>query len=627
MRDERPGPEIRRDFVFVNTDVLREKIDHLPTTAGIYLFKDAEGRILYVGKAADIKKRVRSYFRTGGGRDLKTLLMLEKAADIGYVITGSEKEAFILEDNLIKEYHPRYNIKFRDDKHYPLLKLSVTDEFPVLSIVRRMDNDGSVYFGPYPSAHSLRETVKWIRRIFPIRTSLDTKFSRLPSCGPSGTDPETCRPDAGRYRETVRQVRMFLEGRNESLLEELRKNMAAEAEHLNFEAAAKIRNQIEHIRRVIERQSMFSRGSLDQDAIGLFQNGSFSFYVLFIRRGKLLGGQGFTIAAPELSTEEALSSFIHQYYEEGRYIPREILIPLPLPDRNALQQWLSGAGQKKVNIVVPRKGEKTHLLDTARKNAERFIQAETGMSGAAGLLRSLKDELHLTRIPRRIEAFDISNLQGENAVGSMVHFADGKPVRERYRHFKIRTISGADDPGMMAEVLLRRYEKAAAERDLPDLVLLDGGRGQLNAGSEVFRRLEIRDVDLLSLAKERVRGEDSVAGENTEEKIFHPQRKEPIILARHSPLRNFLDRIRDEAHRFAISFHKKIRTKQAIVSRLAEIPDVGRVRQKALLEFFGSVERIQEAREEELTRAPKMNRKSAHAVYDFFHSPGEPSAM
>lgn len=602
----------------MNIDLLRKKVDHLPAAPGVYLFRDPEGRILYVGKAADIKQRVRSYFRSPGGRDIKTIMMLEKAADIEYVITGSEKEAFILEDNLIKEYHPPYNIKFRDDKRYPLLKLPVAEEFPVLSIVRRAENDGSLYFGPYPSAHSLRETVKWIRRIFPIRTSLDTKFSRLPPC--AATEPETCRPGVERYRETVRQVRMFLEGENESLLAEMRRKMAAEAENMNFEAAAKTRDRIEHIRRVVERQSIVSRSPLDQDVIGFVRNGSLSFYVLFIRRGKLLGGQGYTLSGSELLAEEILSSFIHEYYGEGRYIPGEILISLPISDRVALQQWLTAVRRKRARIIVPRKGEKIHLLDLARRNAEKFLDPETGVWGTADLLRSLRKELNLARVPRRIEAFDISNLQGENAVGAMVCFEDGRPVREKYRHFRIRTVFGADDYAMMAEVLSRRYEKTVPEGGLPDLVLLDGGRGQLNVGVDVFKRLQIKGVDLLSLAKERIRG-SGLRDERTEEKIFHPDRNEPFILPRYSPVLNFLDRIRDEAHRFAVSFHKRVRRKETILSRLAEIPDVGRARQKALLEFFGSVERIKDAPEEELGRAPKMNRKSAHAVYRFFHSP------
>ncbi len=413
---------------------------------------------------------------------------------------------------------------------------------------------------------------------------------------------------------------MFLEGENESLLAEMRRKMAAEAENMNFEAAAKTRDRIEHIRRVVERQSIVSRSPLDQDVIGFVRNGSLSFYVLFIRRGKLLGGQGYTLSGSELSAEEILSSFIHEYYGEGRYIPGEILISLPISDRVALQQWLTAVRRKRARIIVPRKGEKIHLLDLARRNAEKFLDPETGVWGTADLLRSLRKELNLARVPRRIEAFDISNLQGENAVGAMVCFEDGRPVREKYRHFRIRTVFGADDYAMMAEVLSRRYEKTVPEGGLPDLVLLDGGRGQLNVGVDVFKRLQIKGVDLLSLAKERIRG-SGLRDERTEEKIFHPDRNEPFILPRYSPVLNFLDRIRDEAHRFAVSFHKRVRRKETILSRLAEIPDVGRARQKALLEFFGSVERIKDAPEEELGRAPKMNRKSAHAVYRFFHSP------
>jgi len=595
---------------------LEEKIECLSTNPGVYLFKDAQGNILYVGKAANLEHRVRSYLQKPFEKDLKTLTMLEQAADIETIITDTEKEALILEDNLIKQYHPRYNIKLRDDKDYPCLRLSVEEEYPALSIVRRIRKDRSLYFGPYPSAHSLRETLKLIRRIFPIRTSLDTKFTRrLPSWG---------KVEPAGYREVVHQVRMFLEGKNESLIASLKKKMAGEANRLNFESAARIRDQIEHIRKVIEKQKIISREFLDQDVIALVRGEEkVAIYLLFLRRGKLLGGRGFGLPPSELPEGEILESFIQQYYGPGKFIPQQILVPAVLPGHRVIEEWLGEEKKKKVRILAPSRGEKWNLIKMARENAENFLLPRSGREEDMDkLLSALQEELHLLNIPRRIEAFDISDILGLYAVGSMVCFREGKPDKERYRHFKIKTAAVADDYKMMREVLLRRYRKVLSEDELPDLVVVDGGRGQLNVAREVFQELEIQGVDLLGLAKERIEGGPGPWGmEKTEEKIFHPQFAEPFILERHSPLLNFLDRIRDEAHRFAIAYHKKIRGKGTIKSRLGEIPGIGTARQKVLLEFYGTVEKIREATVEELLRVPGMNRRTAQTVFHFFHSP------
>lgn len=595
---------------------LLEKVEHLPTNPGVYLFKDPHGNILYVGKAANLLHRVRSYFQRTTEQGLKTLTLLEQAADVEAIITDTEKEALLLEDNLIKQHHPRYNIKFRDDKYYPCLRLSVEEEFPVLSIVRRIRKDRSLYFGPYPSATSLRETVKLIRRIFPIRTSLDTKFSRRL--------PPWEKIDLARYQEVVHQVRMFLEGKDELLLAVLKKKMAGEAERLNFEGAARIRDQVEHIQKVIEKQKIISRDFLDRDVIGFYRGEEgIAVYLLFLRRGKLLGGRGFALPPSELPEGEILESFIQQYYGPGKFILHQILLPVALPNQRFIKRWLADEKKKRVQILIPARGEKKHLLDMARENAQSFIVPRTGdEEETEKLLATFREKLHLFKIPRLIEAFDISDILGLYAVGSMVCFQDGKPDKDRYRHFKIKTVAGADDYGMMKEVLLRRYRKALAENDLPDLVLVDGGRGQLNVAREVFQELKIQGVDLLSLAKERIgEGPGPFEKKKTEEKIFHPRFPEPFILERHSPLLNFLDRIRDEAHRFAITYHKKIRGKWTIQSLLEEIPGIGPVRQKELLEFFGSIEKIGEATVEELLRVPGMNRKAAQTVYQFFHPP------
>ena len=600
-------------------------------TPGVYLFKDKKGTILYVGKAGDIKHRVSSYFQRPTEKDVKTMAMVERVADIDTIVTDTEKEAFILENNLIKQHRPRYNVKLRDDKNYPCLRLSVEEEYPTLTIVRRIKKDRSIYFGPYPSATSLKQTLKLIRRLFPIRTCLDTKFThRLRPCinYEMGRCVGPCcgKVDPVEYREMVHQVRMFLEGKNRDLLERLKKKMEEESEQLHFEAAAKIRDQIEHIEHVVERQKIVSRDFLDQDVIGFHrQDHQIIVYPLFVRAGKLLGGKGFTLLSTGLPDEEVVSSFLHQYYQEGKFIPEQILIPMAVPEQSLIERWLTEMKGKKVRIVAPIKGDKKHLLRMASENAEKFLLAETEMErDRKKLLETLREKLHLRKTPHRIEAFDISNLQGRYAVGSMVSFEEGEPVKDQYRHFKIKTIEGTDDYGMMYEVLLRRYKKAIEENDLPDLVLLDGGRGQLNVGQEVFKELLIEGVDLIGLAKERViEGSTPSRVRKTEEKVFHPQYKEPLILGRNSSLLHLLDRIRDEAHRFAITYHKKVRQKATIRSILGEIPEIGEVREKELLKYFGSVEKVREASSEDLARAPKMTEKLGRKVFDFFRNKEE----
>jgi len=607
-------------------NILDQKLENLPDSPGVYLFKDEKGTILYVGKAGNIKHRVSSYFQKPDGKDAKTLTLLERVSDIDTIVTDTEKEAFILENNLIKEYRPRYNVKLRDDKTYPLLKLSMEEEFPTLCVVRRAKRDGSIYFGPYPSATSLRETLKLIRRLFPIRTCFDTKFThRLRPCinyeMGRCTGPCCGKIDSVQYREIVHQVRMFLEGKDKDLVERLKRRMEKESEQLHFEGAAKIRDQIKHLEHVIEKQKMVSSDFVDQDVIGFHrQDRTIIIYPLFVRAGKLLGGKGFTFPSTGLPDEEVSSSFLHQYYREGKFIPKKVLIPKAVPDQSLVEQWLTELKGEKVRILVPARGDKKRLLDLACENAEKFLRAEEEIEkDQERLLDALRESLHLRKIPWRIEAFDISNIQGRNAVGSMVVFENGKAAKEQYRHFKIKTIEGADDYGMMYEVLLRRYQRALQEKDLPDLVLLDGGKGQLSVGQEVFKELRIKEVDLISLAKERtIGGLHSFKFRRTEEKIFHPQFKEPLGLEKHSALLHFLDQIRDEAHRFAITYHKKLMGNETVKSELGDIPGIGKMRERELLKHFGSVQKIKEATVEELTKAPRMNLKIAQRVYDFF---------
>jgi excinuclease ABC subunit C len=365
---------------------------------------------------------------------------------------------------------------------------------------------------------------------------------------------------------------------------------------------------------------LFRSDLVDRDVIGFHRrDGSVVIHPLFIRGGKLLGGKGFVLSSPILPDEEVLLAYLHQYYREGRFIPDEVLLPMAVPEQELLGQWLGELKGKGVRVLVPARGDRTRLLEMACDNAASFLVAEAEVErDREAFLETLRERLRLTRLPRRVEAFDISNIQGGHAVGSMVVFQEGVAARDRYRHFKIRSIEGADDYGMMYEVLLRRYTRALEEKDLPDLALIDGGRGQLNVAAEVFRELGIREVDLLSLAKEKP-VENMPRAAWSEEKVFHPLYRDPMTFDRRSPILHFLDRVRDEAHRFAVTHHKKLRGRRTIRSILGEIPGVGPARQRELLKHFGSTEGVSEANIEDITRVKGMNRETAVRVHAFFH--------
>ena len=555
--------------------------------------------------------------------------MLEQVADVETIITDTEKEALIIENNLIKEYRPRYNVKLRDDKNYPCLKLSTEDEYPTLCIVRQIKKDHYVYFGPYPSATSLRETL----RADPQALSDPDMPRHEIHPSPEALHQLRDGPVFGSLRRQDRPPsvpgdrsagpEILLEGKNEALIESPRRRDRRKGGAPQFSRP----RQKSAIRSPIsigssKNRRIVSTDFIDQDVIGLHrQDHTIVVHPLFIRAGKLLGGRGFTFPSVAFPEEEVLGSFLHQYYREGKFIPDQILLPAPVPDLKLMEEWFTDLKGKTVRILVPVRGEKKHLLDLACQNAEKFLRTEAEVAqDREELLELLKEGLHLTRLPRRIEAFDMSNLQGRHAVGSMVVFENGKAANERYRHYKIKSVEGADDYGMMYEVLLRRYTRALEENDLPDLVLVDGGKGQMNIAQEVFKELHIRGVDLVSLAKERpAEGAGTKKPGSFGEKVFHPQFRGPLTLGKHSPLIHLLDRIRDEAHRFAITYHKKVRSKGTIKSALGDIPGIGRVRQRALLKHFGSLDKVGEATLEELAGAPKMNSNAVQKVYEFFH--------
>ncbi len=607
---------------------IENNVQLLPDSPGVYLLKDPKGTVIYIGKAKSLRNRVRSYFQRFDERDIKTRTLISKIADVDYLVTESEKEALILENNLIKKHKPRYNVKIKDDKNYPCLRLTVEEPFPRLMIVRRIKRDGSLYFGPYPSALSVRNTLKLIYKLFPLRGCTDTKFkNRSRPCinYQMGRCLAPCveKVHTQTYGEVVKEVRLFLQGKGRELIRILRERMKEKSESLDFEGAAIIRDQIQSIERVIERQHIVSKGAIDQDVIGFQRNGGIGVQTLFVRNGMLMGGRFFSLSHQKWPDEEIISSFVNQFYGEGKFIPQEVLLPFPIEDHGLIEQWLTEKKGSRVRLVVPKRGNRLHLVRMAMENAEKILRSKTQLeTDPDTLLRELQQKLRLNHFPRRIEAFDISDTKGGAAVGSMVVFEGGEPLKSRYRHFRIRSSLGADDYGKMYEILNRRFERALQEEGLPDLVMVDGGKGHMNVALGVLRELGIEGVDVIGLAKDRAQRGHGPTIERKGERIFLPKRKEPISLGKTSPALRLLQHIRDESHRFAIAYHKKLRHKGNFRSLLDEIPGIGGERKRQLLRYYKSVEKIREASVQELESVPKMNKKAAKEVFTFFHGTG-----
>ena len=604
------------------------KVQLLPESPGVYLLKDHKGTIIYIGKAKSLRNRVRSYFQRSDERDVKTRTLINKIADVDYLVTESEKEALILENNLIKKHKPRYNVKIKDDKNYPCLRLTIEEPFPRLMIVRRIKRDGSLYFGPYPSAVSVRNTLKLIYKLFPLRSCKDAKFkNRTRPCinYQMGRCLAPCvgKVDAHTHGEIVREVRLFLEGKDHELIRILKRRMREKSDRLDFEGAAGLRDQIQSIEKTIEKQHIVSKRFLDQDVIGFHRNRGIGVQALFVRSGMLMGGRFFSLAHHQWPDEEIISSFINQFYGEGKFIPQEILVPFSVQDHELIEQWLTEKRGSRVRLMVPKRGDRLRLIRMAMDNAEKALRSKAELEiDPEHILRELQQKLHLNRFPRMIEAFDISDIKGGAAVGSMVVFQAGEPLKSRYRHFRIKFPLGADDYGMMYEILIRRYQRALQEGELPDLVMVDGGKGQMNVALGVLKELGIDGIDVIGLAKDRVQKGHAPTIARKGERIFLPKRKEPISLGKTSPALRLLQRIRDESHRFAITYHKKLRQKGNFRSLLDEIPGIGKERKKHLLRYFKSVAKIREASLEELESIPRINRKVAQQVYAFFHRTG-----
>jgi excinuclease ABC subunit C len=608
-----------------------EKLVNLPSRPGVYLMRDKAGKVIYVGKAKDLRSRVRAYFNSADERS-QVQFLVQRIEDFETLVTTSDKEALILENNLIKQYKPRYNIRLKDDKSYLSIKVTTAHPWPRIFATRKIVKDGSRYFGPFSSAVAARETIDIIEKHFLLRNCTDHNFrNRSRPC--LQYQIKRCMapcvlPVAEEiYREHVRQAMLFIDGKRQELVAELRQKMEQKSEALEFEAAARIRDQIQAVEKTLEKQRMVAHWGADQDIFGLYREGGFiEVQVLLVRQGKLTDNLSYSLEDLEFPNEEIVGSVLTQFYQGARFIPDEILVPVELEDRDARAEYLSERKGKKIEVFCPQRGDKRHLVQMAEENAKQsFSERHDQEKAREKMLRELELNLHLKRYPQRIECFDISTIHGAHAVGSMVTFINGEPDKRFYRHFRIRTIdasSGGDDFGMMLEMLKRRFARGKEDADLPDLIVVDGGRGQLAMALTAMAELGIDGVDAVGLAKMRVQAAArSTEIERSEERVFLPGQSNPVILKRNSNALFLLQRVRDEAHRFAITHHRKLRSRQTLYSALDRIPGVGGARKRALLRAFGSVKRIEAATLEELLQVPLMNQRIAQDILQALHDP------
>lgn len=608
---------------------LEEKIKNLPDRPGVYLMKNAKGRVIYVGKARSLRSRARSYFQKGFEPDPRKVAMVGKIRDLETVVTASELEAFILEANLIKKHKPRYNIILRDDKNYPYLKLSINEDFPALCVTRKLEKDGARYFGPYVPAGPMWETLKFINRTFPLRKcrkkNVGSKVERPCLQHGMGRCSGACggRVTKEEYAKIVDEVAMFLSGKDRELVKRLERRMETASEALNFEAAASIRDRISALERATGIQRVVSQKMEDRDVIAVAKEGAAAdVQIMFVRGGKLLGRKDFYLDDTLGSTEdEILTGFINQFYAVGREVPPELLVSHPLEQAELVCGMLARMRGKTVELAVPVRGAKKKLVEMALDNAR--VTLEQNLKTDAGrelVLMSLKSELGLKRLPRRIEAFDISNIGGAEAVGSMVSFRDGQPDKSGYRHFRIRGVEGSNDFAMMAEVISRRYRRVMEEgADWPDLILIDGGSGQLSAATDALTEIgaDVEELDVIGLAKAREKGMRyaGIREARAFERVYSPQETAPKVLPPTSAAVNLLAQVRDESHRFAITHHRKLRGKKAAKSPLDDIPGIGKKRKMQLLKHFGSFRAIREASLDELKAVKGMPEKVAEEIH------------
>jgi excinuclease ABC subunit C len=581
---------------------IQTQLKALPAKPGVYIFKDAQKQVIYVGKATKLRHRVKYYFGPSSTLTPKIQQLATEINDLEFMFTNSEQEAFILENNLIKKFHPKYNVRLKDDKTYPYIRIDTASDYPGIYVTRRYDRVNGKYFGPFADAASVRKTLKLIESIFPFRSCNKTikditakpclKYHIHRCLGP-------CIGAINKqdYAQVIRQVILFLEGKQEIILKELKQKMLTASQALQFEKAAFIRDQIKAVEHVIEGQRIAVTVKGDQDVIAIARNGDEALVELFlIRNNKLIGRNNLVLDG--IQDEEPVkitASFLKQYYQSATSIPPKILLQYPVDEPEIISDWLKSIRGAPVKLLVPQKGIKKQMIDMVANNAQRNLELykiKRSASIAYGdVLNELKEKLHLPKLPLIIEGYDISNIQGTLAVGSMVVFENGSPRNSRYRRFKIKTITGSDDYGMMKEMLRRRFNNNLQKGDswaiVPDMILIDGGKGHLNAALEVLSELALESIPVASLAKER-------------EEVFIPGNPQPLPISRTSPALYLLQRIRDEAHRFALGYHQKLRQKTGLTSALDSVPGIGPKRKKALLKEFGSVSGIKRASKDDM---------------------------
>lgn len=610
---------------------LQEKLDRLPNKPGVYLMKSAENQIIYVGKAINLRNRVRSYFQQSRNHSPKTIALVKQIVDLEYVVTDSEVEALILESNLIKEHSPWFNVRLKDDKNYPYIKVTVNEDFPRVLLVRRRVRDGARYYGPYTSASAVRNTINFLRKLFPIRSCNKKIIAGEQNDRPClnyhiGRCSGPCAGyiDKESYRLIVDEVCLFLEGRHERLIPDLREKMKQASQSLQFEQAAKLRDRIESLEHIVQRQKIVAQEDIDQDILGYARAGDLACVQLFyVRGGKIIGGDHFILQCSiDEEQDEIITAFIKQYYHENVVIPKELLLPHDLSEADLLSEWLSGLRNSRVYLLYPQRGKKKELVEMVTKNAQLVLddlraREQRKIQEINRGLWELKHALKLDDELRRIEAYDISNTQGSHTVASMVVMIDGQPVNDQYRRFKIQSVEdGPNDYLAMQEVIRRRFVRGLKEKsgavegdkfsDFPDLVLIDGGKGQLSSALEIRDQLGI-DIPFIGLAEQF-------------EEIYLENQSHPLLLPRESQGLYLVQRIRDEAHRFALSYHRHLRGKAQKRSVLDQIPGVGSKRKKALLSHFGTVKKIRTASIEELAQVEGISDKIATEIYQHLHS-------
>ncbi len=615
----------------MTSELISEQLKHLPAGPGVYLMRDAGGTIIYVGKAASLRNRVRSYFGPQERLDQKTQALVTHIHDFEFFLTGSEEEALILENNLIKRHRPHYNVLLKDDKTFPFLKISLNEDWPSVTMTRRVEDDGARYFGPFTSAWSVKQTLQVLKGIFPLRRC--TKPI-------TGTDPRPCldyyihlcpAPCTGaigrkEYNDTIKQVVLFLEGKQDRVIRGLESKMEKASEGLEFEKAAQIRDQLQAIGRVIEGQKVAARIRGEQDVIAFVSERDRAYVqVFFIRGSKLIGRESFIMqGTASEEPERIMTGFIKQFYSSATHTPPLILMQYHVEDQAVIESWLKGKRGGKVSIQVPSRGNKKHLVEIVAENAahglaqlkiKSFLKEGSSTAALAEAMAEIQKELNLPTLPNRMECYDISNIQGRAAVGSMVVFEKGKPKPAHYRRFRIKTVSGADDYAMLQEVLRRRFKRYSDRNEenpppadgwavQPDLVLIDGGKGQLSSAVEAMKETGVGAIPVAGLAKQN-------------EEIFITGRAESIRLPGSSSGLQMLQRLRDEAHRFAIGYHRNVRGKEAFTSALDSVPGIGPKRKRALLRQFGSVQAIRGASPEELAKVKGMTQASAKKIKEY----------